>query len=49
MRDIKVIEESGYFMAFASDDGDYAVIGEGYNREEAIKEANELADLLETV
>lgn len=48
MRDIKVVEDNGYFMAFASDDGEYAVIGEGYNKEEAIKEANELADLLNT-
>ena len=46
MRSIQIVEESGYFMAFASDDGEYAVIGEGYNREEAIKEANELADML---
>jgi len=48
MRDIKVIEENGYFMAFASVGNENTYIGEGYNREEAIKEANELADLLET-
>lgn len=45
MRSIQIVEENGYFMAFASDDGEHAVIGEGYNREEAIKEANELADM----
>lgn len=46
MRDTKVIEEEGYFMAFATDDGKHAVIGESHDRDAAIKQANELADLL---
>ena len=48
MRTIQVVEEDGYFMAFASDDGKNACIGEGLNREQAIKDAHELADMLIT-
>lgn len=48
MRTIQVVEEDGYFMAFASDDGKNACIGEGRDREQAIKDAHELADLLAT-
>lgn len=45
MRTIQVVEEDGYFMAFASDDGKNACIGEGRNREQAIKDAHEIADM----
>lgn len=45
MRNIQVVEEDGYYMAFASDDGKNAFIGEGRDREQAVKDAHELADL----
>lgn len=45
MRTIQTVEEDGYFMSFASDDGTNAFIGESRNREQSIKEANELADM----
>ena len=48
MRDIKTVEEDGYFMTFASDDGKNAFIGESRDREQSIKEANELADMFAT-
>lgn len=48
MRTIQVVEEDGYYMAFASDDDKNACIGEGRNREQAIKDAHELADLIAT-
>lgn len=44
MRTIETVEENGYFMTFATDGNDCS-IGEGYDREQSIKEANELADL----
>ena len=45
MRTIETVEENGYFMSFASEDGNCS-IGESHNREQSIKEANELADML---
>lgn len=48
MRTIETVEEDGYFMSFASDDGKNAFIGESHNREQSIKEANELADMFAT-
>ena len=48
MRTIETVEENGYFMSFASDDGKNAFIGESDNREQSIKEANELADMFAT-
>lgn len=48
MRTIQTIEEDGYFMSFASDNGKDAFIGESHNREQSIKEANELADMFLT-
>lgn len=48
MRTTQTVEENGYFMTFVSDDGDNAFIGESYNREQSVKEANELADMFAT-
>lgn len=45
MRTTQTVEEDGYFMTFVSDDGKDAFIGESHNREQSIKEANELADM----